>query len=428
MQVEREQLSETKVKLSFKADAAELNASKLKALKKLSNDVKVPGFRPGKAPMTMVEKYVSSSLLQSDFLDEALNKVYVDGIQQQSLRPVAQPSINVTKFVPFTTLEFTADVEVIGDVTLPDYKKLKFIEKKATVTAKDVQGVLDNLADRAATKKEVKRAAKNGDEVVIDFKGTDTKTKEPIEGTDGKEYPLVLGSGSFIPGFEEKLLGLKPGSDVTFDIIFPKDYNVESLKSKKVTFEVRISIVKELAKPKLDDAFAVTVGPFKSLEELKSDIKKQLVAEQDRENKRALENEIIEKIAEQTTVEIPKALIDEEIDRIEAEEKRNLVYRGQTWQEHLEAEKVTEEEHRERQRESATLRVKAGLVLSEIANKEHITVSPSELDVRIELLKGQYPDTSMHTELETPDSRRDILSRLLTEKTLDKLKTIVSIS
>jgi trigger factor len=428
MNVEREQLSETKVKLSFKAEASELNASKLKSLKKLSGEVKVPGFRPGKAPMSMVEKYLPSSTLQSDFLDEAINKVYVDGIQQENLRPVAQPNINVTKFVPFTTLEFSAEVEVIGDVKLPDYKKLSFTQKKAIVTAKDVQGVLDNLADRAAVKKDVKRAAKNGDEVTIDFKGRDAKTQESIEGTDGKDYPLVIGSGSFIPGFEEKLIGLKPDGEITFDIVFPADYNVEALKSKKVTFEVKVLSIKELTKPTLNDAFAATVGPFKSIEDLKGDIKKQLVAEQERDNKRALENEIIEKIAEKTTVEIPVALIEEEIDRMEAEERQNLVYRGQTWQEHLDAEGVTEDDHRERQREGASLRVKAGLVLSEVANKEHVTVSPNELDVRIELLKGQYPDTSMHAELEKPDSRRDILSRLLTEKTLDKLKTLVTIS
>ncbi len=300
----------------------------------MSKDVKVPGFRPGKAPSSLVEKNISSSLLQSEFLDEAINQLYVNSIQKVSLRPVAQPEINLTKFVPFTSLEFTAKVEAVGEIKLPDYKQIKIDQKKNPITTKDVDQVIDNLLGRAATKKEVKRAAKLGDEVLIDFKGNDSKTKEPISGSDGKDYTLILGSGTFIPGFEDKLVGAKPGTDIQLDLTFPADYSVKALQKRKVTFDVKIHTVSEVVKPKLDDNFAATVGPFKTLEELKADVKKQITAEREREDRRLYDNQLIEKIADKSIVVIPKELINEEIDRMEEEEKRNIAYRGQTWQEH----------------------------------------------------------------------------------------------
>lgn len=410
-------------KLTVKADQAELDAARQAVLGRLKADVKVPGFRPGKAPANLIEKNVDQAALQSEFMEQAVNQLYVAAVKQEKLRPVAQPKIEVTKFVPFTTLEFTAEVEAVGDIKLPNYKLIKLDAKKAEVTAKDVTTVLDNLRQRGATKDDVQRAAKAGDEVVIDFKGTDAATKKPIEGTDGSEYPLVLGSNSFIPGFEDELIGLKPGGKKTFDITFPKDYGAEALQSRKVTFAVSVTKVRELKAAKLDDAFASSVGPFKTLAELKADIKKQLKVEKQQEADRSFDNELLEKIAAKTAVDIPKTLIEEEIDRMEEEEKRNIVYRGQTWQEHLDSEGLTAEAHREKQREGATLRVKAGLILGAISDKENITVTPEELEIRIQLLKGQYPDPSMQAELDKPENRQDILSRLMTEKTLDKLRS-----
>jgi trigger factor len=157
------------------------------------------------------------------------------------------------------------------------------------------------------------------------------------------------------------------------------------------------------------------------LVELKSDIKTQLKAEREKEAQSQYENELIQKIVEKSAVEVPEALIEEQVERMEEEEKRNLVYRGQTWQEHLESEGVTEKEHRERQKPDAELRVKAGLVLSEIADQEQLTVEPEELEIRIQMLKGQYKDPAMQAELDKPENQQDIASRLLTEKTIAKL-------
>jgi trigger factor len=267
---------------------------------------------------------------------------------------------------------------------------------------------------------EASRAAKNGDEAVIDFAGRDEKDK-PVNGAEGKDYPLILGSNTFIPGFEEHLIGMKASDDKEFSITFPNDYGVAALQNKKVTFKVNLKKVQELKEPKLDDEFAKKAGPFKTLVDLKADVKKQLTAEREREAQTLRENEIIQKLVEKSSVEIPKILIDEQTERLEEEEKRNLVYRGQTWQEHLSEEGVTEEEHRARHKPDAELRVKAGLVLSEVAEREQITVQPEELEIRLQMLKGQYTDPAMQSELNKPENQREIASQLLTEKTIAKL-------
>jgi trigger factor len=421
MQLQTDQITPTKLKLTITAESSELQAAKQAALGKLSANAKVPGFRAGKAPANMLEKHIDPALLQSEVIDQLIGQLYFEAVQSNNLRPVAQPDVSLSKFVPYTTLEFTAEVDVIGDVTVGDYKKIKVAAKPVQVTDKDVTDVLETLRQRAATKNTVERAAKDGDELLIDFSGNDAKTKEPIQGADGKDYPLVLGSGTFIPGFEAELIGAKPGAVTTFDLTFPADYGAAALQSKEVTFTVTVREVRELALPKADDAFAATVGPFKTLDELKTDIKKQVTAERQREADQQRVNQLLEKITAKSTLAVPDRMIDEEIDRLEEEEKRNLLYRGQTWEEHLAEEGITAEAHREKQREPATLRVKSGLVLAEIADKEDIHVSPEELEVRIQLLKGQYQDAAMQAELDKPENRRDIHSRMLTEKTIDKL-------
>ncbi|HSX37020.1 MAG TPA: trigger factor, partial [Patescibacteria group bacterium] len=363
MQVTTEKLGPTTHKLTLVADQQLLDNAKAKVLEHLARGhVKVQGFRQGKVPKELVEKNVDQNLLQSEFLEQAVNQLYGQAVDEQRLRPVEQPKINITKFVPFTTLEVTAEVEAVGDIKLPDYKRIKLAKPAASVTPKDVDDVMKNLRQRAAAKQEVKREAKAGDEVVIDFTGVDAKTKEPVAGADGKDYPLLLGSNTFIPGFEDNVVGMKPGEAKEFDITFPKDYGVKPLQNHKVTFTVTVGKVQTVTEPKLDDAFAATVGPFKTLAELKADVKKQLQNDKQQEAERRYENELLQKIAEKSDVAIPKALVDEEIERIEDQERQNVVYRGQTWQEHLDQEGLTAEAHKEKNRPQAELRVKGGLI------------------------------------------------------------------
>ncbi|MGF7228855.1 MAG: trigger factor [Candidatus Saccharibacteria bacterium] len=425
MQVTQKNLSDTNVQLTLTADAEMLKAAKEEALNHIARSIKLQGFRQGKAPLALVEKSADPASLQSEFLDLAMNRLYVAALDEKKLRPVAQPQVNVKKFVPFSTLELEVTVEVVGAITLADYKKMSLVKPEVKITTKDVDEVIENLRTREAEKVDVTRAAKDGDEVTIDFVGVDTKTHEAIQGADGKDYPLVLGSNTFIPGFEPEVIGIKVDEEKTFDITFPSDYGVAALQNRGVTFTITAKSVKEIKQPKLDEAFAAKVGPFKTVEELREDVRKQLISEKDYQNDREFVDDMVLKIAEKSTVAIPKVLVDEQIDRMENEERQNVMYRGQTWQEHLDGEGVTEEEHHERMRSDAELRVKAGLVLSEIAEAEKIVITPEELEIRMQLLKGQYPDPQMQAELDKPENRRDIASRLLSEKTLAKLKEYI---
>lgn len=421
MQVHKSTLTDTTIKLTIEADQLLLEEVKQEVVTKLAKGVKLPGFRKGKAPAAMVEKQVDQQTLQSEFLDAALNRMYVEALADQKVRPVAQPKVSIKKFVPFTTFEFEAEVEVIGEVKLADYKKMTLARKPVTITDKDVDEVIKNLQVRMAEKEEVTRASKDGDEVWIDFAGRDAKSGDPIKGGDGKAYPLLLGSNTFIPGFETNIVGLKAGEDKEFTLTFPKDYGVAALQGKEVTFKVTVTKVNEVVLPKVDDAFASKVGPFKSIKELKADIEKQITAERQSQADRDYESELLSKITEKSDVAVPAALVDEELNRLEREERQNIAYRGQTWQEHLDSEGVTEEEHRVQNRPGAEMRVKAGLVLAEIAEKENVQVTPEEVDTQIQLRKGQYQDPAMQAELDKPENRRELASRIMSDKTIGVL-------
>jgi trigger factor len=421
MQIKLTHNTDTNVTLAIKADDETLQKIKSSTLRKLNtSNLKIPGFRAGKAPLEIVEKNVDQQVLQNEFIDTVLNHYYNQAIIKENLRVVGQPTVNLKKFVPFTTFEFDVTVDVLGEVTLPDYKKIKKTKSTAKVTIDQVNEVIESLRKRLAEKKEVSRAAKNGDEVTIDFMGVDSKGVA-IDGAEGKDYPLTLGSNSFIPGFEEQVVGIKPLGEKTFTIPFPKDYGVAALQGKKVTFTITAKKIAELELPKADDEFAAKAGPFKTLADLKSDIKRQLTIEKQNELDRAFETELLRDIAKKTKVAIPDAVIDDQVLRAEQEERQNLTYRGQTWQEHLESEGVTEEEHRKKNRPDAEEQVKIGIILGAIGDKENISVTPEELEIRMQLLKGQYTDPAMHTELDKPEGRQDIAARLRSEKIITKL-------
>jgi trigger factor len=426
MRVTREDKSPTNIILKIEADAADLEPIRKHVLSHFKN-VKVPGFRAGKAPAQLVEQSVNQQQLLDEFMDHALNELYRRAVDMENLRPIATDKVQLKKFVPYTQLEFEAETEVIGQIKLPNYKTIKVAKKPVEVTAKEVNDVIKSLQQRLAERADVERPAKDGDELTIDFKGVDEDNK-PVPGADGKDYPLVLGSQAFIPGFEENLIGVKAGDSKEFEVTFPKNYGVAALQSKKVTFKVDVKKVAELKEPKADDAMAAKAGPFKTLAELKADVKKQLKTEKQTQAITDQQNSLMAKIADKTQVDIPPRLVQDEIGRMEEQEKQNLAYRGQTWQEHLDADGITEEEHRERNYPEAMQRVKIGLILNEIAEMEGLSVSPEELELRMQLLRGQYQDPQMQSELNKPENIRDIEARLLTEKTLAKLTSYASTS
>lgn len=411
----------TKAELTVNVPEDVLVSVKKSVVNELSKQVKVPGFRNGKVPLEIAEKHIDQAVLQQHFLEHVIEDTYPQAVRQENVRPVDRPDISIVKFVPFTTLEYTATSPVLGEVKLADYKKIKRERKTATVSAKEVNDVIESLRTRQAEKVSVDRAAKDGDQVVIDFNGVDSD-KKPISGAEGKDYPLALGSNTFIPGFEPALIGLKKGEEKTFPVTFPKDYGVSTLAGSKVTFTVTVKDVLEMKKPTLDDAFATSVGPVKSVDELKKDIKKELTTEKQRQEDLKFESELVADITKKSTVTIPQVLIDDQVNRMLQEQKQNLTYRGQTIKEFLESKSMTEEEYRTKElAPQAEERVKASIVLAEIADKEQIEVTPEELEIRLQVLKGQYQDQKMQEELNKPEARREVASRMLSEKTVAQL-------
>lgn len=415
--------NDTTVLLELGADQSELDTYKQKVLRKMQDQVKLAGFRKGHTPLELVEKSVDQTTLQNEFLDEAMTALYSAAARSEKLRPISTPQVTMKKFVPFTTLEFDAEVQVVGKITLPDYKKIKIVKTVAKVATKDVNDVIENLRTRAAEKKDAERAAKDTDQVWIDFEGFDQKGT-PIERADGKDYPLVIGSNTFIPGFEPEMIGLKAGDKKEFTLSFPKDYGVATMQGKKVTFKIVVNKVQEVIKPKIDDAWATTLGPFTSVEQLKSDIEKQLLADKEDAARREHEAAVLKAITDKSKVAVPDSLIDEQLDLLVSEVRQNAIRRGQTYEELLKLEGKTDEQYKtEVLKPEALDRVRAGLVLSEIAEIEKITVSAKELDQRIAELKAQYNDEKMRAELDKNDNQREIAGRILTEKTIKFLTT-----
>lgn len=426
MHSEIKKLDDTQVQFTITATEADLLPYKQAALKKLSSQVKLPGFRQGTAPLNLVEKNVDQQLLQTEFLDIALSDLYAKAANTEKVRPVTRPEVALKKFVPFSELAFEVKAHIIGKIKLPDYKKMKLAKKQASVTADDVNKVVESLQTRLSEKTEVERAAKNGDQAWIDFKGVDAKG-EPVNGADGKDYPLLLGSNTFIPGFEDNVAGLKAGDEKTFEITFPKDYHVKALASKKVTFTINVKKVEEVKKPKADDEFAKKAGPFKSLKDLKADIKKQLEIERQGELNRQYQNDLVGKIVDKTSLKVPVPMIEHQAEHNLEETRRNLTYRGQTYQEFLDSEGLTDEQYKETiLKPQAERQIKTSMILSEIAEAENLSVTPEELEIRIQILKGQYKDEKMQAELDKPENRQDIASRMLTEKVLAKLEEYTS--
>lgn len=414
--------SPTNIKFNVIADQAELVKFKKTTLNKLKSSVKVPGFRAGKAPDEMVEKHIDPEKLSNEFLNTAINDLYLRATDEQKLKVVSEPKIDITKFVPFTSLEFKAEVDVITKIELADYKKFKITRQDIPVTKEQVDRTLNDLRLRTAKFKIVERAAKIGDQVELDFEGTDYKTKEKLTQASGLDYKLILGSKNFIEGFEEQLVGLKAGDNKKFDITFPKDYHDTEFISRKVTFKVDIKSIEEVEMPKLDDAFAASLGPFKTITDFKAEIKRQLKAENDKQSLRKFEDDILNKLAETTKVEIPESLIHSEIHKLESDAKQNALYRGQSWPEFLSSIGSDEKNYHDQLTPLAELRIKGGLTIGEIATIEKIEITQTELDQQIVKLKEQYTDPNMRGELEKPENRREILMRLLSEKVLEYVK------
>lgn len=422
MQVSRQDKSPTNVILSIEGRTADLEPIRRHVISHFRRSVRVPGFRAGKAPDNLIEQHIDQQAFLDEFMEHALNELYRQAVETENIRPVSSPDVRLKKFVPYSQLEFEADTEILGQIKLPDYKNLKLAKKKAQITDKDINSVIKSLRTKLAQRLDTGRPAKEGDELTINFEGTDKDGKK-INGAGGQDYALILGSGTFIPGFEDNLIGAKAGDTKSFEVTFPKDYGVGILQNKRVTFKVDVTKVQELKEPKIDNEMAKKAGAFKNLAELRDDIKKQLMLERQQQLDTDYNNQLVREIAEKTELEVPSSLVKAEIRHLEDQEKQNIIYRGQTWQEHLAEEGLTEEEHSEKKIPEARERVKIGLILTEIAEREGITVTSEEAEIRLQILKAQYQDPQMQAELDKPANQREIKARLLTEKTIAKLRS-----
>jgi trigger factor len=422
MKISNKEISSTQAIYAVEASSDELLSYKLKTLNANRTNVKVPGFRPGKAPVDMIEKHLDPAKLQNDFLNQIINDLYLRSIDELVLRVVNEPKIDIIKFVPYSSLEFKVEVEVITKIKLPDYKSFNIKQIKLPVTKEQLDNTLQELKLRGAKYTPVDRAAKLGDQVEMDFEGSDAKTKEILAQASGMDYRLILGSKNFIPGFEEQLVGVKVGATKSFDITFPKDYQDQSFKSRKVTFNVTIKEVSEVEQPKLDDKFAASLGPFKTFKEFESELKRQIEVENNTESLKRYEEDILNKLAESTVVDIPKGLLESEIIKLESDAKQSALYRGQSWSEFLSSIGKDEADYHKDLEKLATIRIQGGLAIGEIAKEENIVVTQIELDEKLAQLKQQYTDPQMLEELDNPNNKREIMMRLLSEKVLDRIK------
>lgn len=415
-------LSDTRVRATIKVEATELKAAEQVALKKLSKTVKVNGFRKGHVPLEVVKKNVDPNALAQETLENALSRAVAESFIENKLQALERPEVEVKKFVPGESLEFTAEADVLPKVKLGDYKKLKATEKKISVTKKDVDEVVERIRKSMAEKKEVKRAAKLGDEAVIDFVGK--KDGEAFPGGAGNDYPLELGSGSFIPGFEEAIVGLKAGDKKDIELTFPKDYHAPDLKGKKVVFETTVKKINEKALPELNDEFAAKTGPFTSMSELTADIKRELEAQKKREASDELKDSLVKQLVAKSNVAVPAVLREDQVRSIEQDLMQNLMYQGLSIEQYWEQKGYKDRDAwvKAEANEAADNRIKAGLVLSELSKVLKIEATADELADHLNTYRKQYANNpEMAKRFEEPEVQREVANRLITEKTVDEL-------
>lgn len=414
--------SDTRVKVIVAADHAELAAAEQVALKRLAKTIKVNGFRTGHVPLEIVKKHADSNALAQETLDAALNRAVAEAFLNNDLQVLARPEVEIKKYVPGELLEFTAEADVLPEVKLGDYKKLKAKKAAVNVDKKEIDEVIERIQKGLSEKKEVKRAAKLGDEMVIDFVGK--KDGKAFQGGTGKDYPLVLGSNSFIPGFEDALVGLKAGDTKDVKLAFPKDYHAKDLAGQDVVFEVAVKKVNSVKLPALDDKFAAKAGPFTSMDDLRKDIKAEITAQAERKATDDLKDELVKQLVAKSTVSVPSVLRDDQIRSLEQDLRQNLMYRGRTLEQYFEEKGYADRDAwvKAEANDAADARIKAGLVLAQLSKELKIEATADELAAHINAYKQQYANNpKMAKHFDKPEAQREVANRLITEKTIDKL-------
>jgi trigger factor len=416
-----ESVEKNVVQLEIEVDAARFDEGLQKAFVKNAGKFNIPGFRKGKAPRNIVEKFYGVQVLYEDAINVVCPDAYDKAVEENDIHPVDRPEIDIKQIGKGQNLVFTAKVTVKPEVELGQYKDVEVTKADATVTEDDVDKELEKTAEKNARLITIEdRPVQSGDTVVIDFEGFIDGA--PFEGGKGENYSLVIGSGTFIPGFEDQLIGKETGADVEVNVSFPEDYGKAELSGKPALFKVKIKEIKLKELPILDDEFAKDVSEFDTLEEYRNDLRKKLVERAEHKAEHENEDNVVEKVVENASVEIPKIMIEKRIDDLVYDFSMRLRYQGLELNKYLEVMGMDAAAFREQFSKRAEGEVKTQLVLEKIGKLENIDVSADELEKELERLAENYKQSAedFKKQLKSDDIEY-IKGNLIVKKTVDFL-------
>lgn len=388
MSVKVENLEKNMAKLTVEVDNAEFLKAIDVAYKKNRNKFNLPGFRKGKAPKEMIMKMYGPQVFFEDALNEILDKTYPEAAKESGLEIVSRPEIGVEQIGMDQNVIYTATVAVKPEVTLGEYKGVTVEKAETTVSAKEVNEKLAAELEKNARVVEVEREIKKDDIATIDFTGSVDGVE--FEGGKGEDYPLTIGSGTFIPGFEDQLIGHKAGETVDVKVTFPENYGAKDLAGKEALFVTTIKAVKEKQVPAADDEFASEVSEFDTLDEYKKDLKKTLKEEKEKAATTTNERNVIAKVVENASVEIPAPMLEAQLDNMLYDYQTRLAQQGIPMDQYLQITGQTVEQIKEQMKESAEKNLKTSLVIEAIMEKENITVAEERVDEEFKKIAEQY--------------------------------------
>lgn len=375
--------------LEVEVGAERVSAALDKAFNTVVKKTSIPGFRKGKVPRSIFEARFGVESLYNDAIDILLPEAYSEAVDEADIFPVDRPEIEIEQFAKGETFKFKAKVTVKPEVKLGEYKGLEVPVAKAEVSEEDVNEELTRLQQRHAELSVLEEgAAENGDVVVIDFDGSVDGVQ--FEGGQAERYSLELGSNSFIPGFEEQVVGMATGDFKDVSVTFPDSYHAVELAGKDAVFKVKVHEIKRKNLPELDDEFAKDVSEFDTLDEFKADLKSQIATRKENEVKAAKESAAVEKAAENAEVEIPEAMISSETENMVRDFDNRLRQQGMNLEMYTGFSGQTTDDLKEQMKEEASKRVRNNLVLEQIAKEENIEVSDEEVTAELEKMAGQF--------------------------------------
>lgn len=421
MAVKNEQIEKNLAKLTFEVSADDFAKAINNVFKKNAKKFNIPGFRKGKAPKAIVEKYYGEGVFYEDAINSVLPEAYENAVKESGLDVVARPEIDVEEIKKGEPIVFTALVTTKPEVKLGDYKGIEVEKVDYTVTDEDVQKDLEASQKKNARLVSVDdRAVENGDVAVIDFEGFVDGVA--FDGGKGENYELEIGSGTFIPGFEEQIIGAKVDDLVDVNVKFPEEYHSEELKGKDATFKVKVNEIKFRELPELNDDFASEISDFDTLEEYKADLKKKLEENAAKRAKSEKENKVIEKVVENADFEIPEAMLEAQIDRMVNDFAQRLQYQGMNLDVYMQYTGQTIEAVREQFKSQAETQLSGSLVLEEIAKQEKIEAGAEEVEMRLADMAKQYGmELEKLQELVSDDEKENIAKDLVLQKAVEMI-------